>query len=164
MPTVPALDYAAENNFGGVALQEAGPGETVARITIDAIGLSSCHLIKIDVEGMETDVIAGAAETIRRCRPLLYVENDRAERSAALIQQIIDLDYRLSWHLPPLFNPDNYFGAHDNAFGDILSVNMLCVPQERATPADDLPEVRSAEDDWRPIVMARLRGEAGKTP
>ena len=40
--------------------------------------------MKIDVEGMEGEVLAGASSTIARFRPQLYVENDRREKSAAL--------------------------------------------------------------------------------
>jgi len=67
----------------------------------------------------------GAEQTIRRYRPVLYVENDREEKSAALIRQLLALDYRLYWHLPPLFEPRNYFGVTENVFGRIVSVNML---------------------------------------
>ena len=96
---VPKLNYAATNNFGGISLGSCVAGEQVPIVTIDSYNLSSCHLIKIDVEGMEGDVVAGAEDTIRRCRPLLYVENDRKEKSQALIQQIAALGYRLYWHL-----------------------------------------------------------------
>ncbi len=154
---VPKLDYAAENNFGGIALGQAGAGETVAVATIDAMGLAQCHFIKIDVEGMEGDVIAGAEQTIRRCRPLLYLENDRADSSAALIQQLFGLGYRLYWHLPRLFNPENYFGQAENVFGDVISINMLGVPEGGNAPVAGLHEVRSPQDDWKPLALAELR-------
>ena len=41
--------------------------------------------MKVDVEGMELEVLRGAAQTIQRCKPALFVENDRDEKSAALI-------------------------------------------------------------------------------
>jgi len=36
--------------------------------------LTKCDWLKIDVEGFELDVLLGAEETIRRCRPTLLVE------------------------------------------------------------------------------------------
>lgn len=53
-------------------------GHRVQAITIDQYArekkLDGVRLIKIDVEGAETDVLEGAAETIRRCRPILVLE------------------------------------------------------------------------------------------
>lgn len=90
--------------------------------------MAACHFIKIDVEGMEGDVLAGAVETINRFRPALYVENDRKEKSTELIERLLGLDYRLYWHLPPLFNRKNFAGHEEDVFGQIVSVNMLCLP------------------------------------
>lgn len=57
-------------------------------------------LIKIDVEGYESQVLAGASETLARFRPLLYVEfNDEILRDAGsssmeLLGQFRDAGYR----------------------------------------------------------------------
>ena len=144
---VPALDYRASGNFGGVALG-GGDGDDVPVETIDALGLARADLIKIDVEGMEVEVLAGAAATIRRCRPVLYVENDRAERSRQLITALLDLDYRAWWHFAGLFNPGNFFGVAENVFEQILSVNLLCFPAAwQMTVAGGIP-VLGPDDDW----------------
>ncbi len=42
--------------------------------TLDSYGFTDVGFIKIDVEGFETAVVQGAAETIRRERPILLVE------------------------------------------------------------------------------------------
>jgi len=147
---VPAIDYTKAGNFGGLGLgnRELSDGEPVTVVTVDGLGLPACHMIKVDVEGMEEDVLAGAEETIRRFRPKLYVENDRQERSGALIQRLFDLDYRLYWHLPPLFNPDNFFAEAENLFGQIVSVNMLCVSRSVPQHVQGLREITSPEADW----------------
>jgi len=145
---VPNLDYAAAYNFGGVALGESPDGERVPLLTVDSLNLPACHLIKIDVEGMESDVIAGAEETIRRFRPVLYLENDREKRSAALIRQLLALDYRLYWHLPPLFNPQNFFGASENVFGGIVSANVLGLHRLESRNVTGLREITDSEDRW----------------
>jgi FkbM family methyltransferase len=62
---VPPLDYAATNNFGGVALG-AAEGEAVEVVTIDDLGLTRLRLLKVDVEGMESEVVTGARTTIAR--------------------------------------------------------------------------------------------------
>ena len=131
---VPHVDYYSLGNFGGVSM--ANEGEAVLLLTLDGFQLPRCDLIKIDVEGMESEVINGAEETIRKFRPILYVENDREEKKEALIQQIRDLDYECYWDTPKLFVYDNFKGDKVNRFGGVVSINMLCVPKEKnITPA-----------------------------
>jgi FkbM family methyltransferase len=147
---VPRLDYRAENNFGGIPLAPANStddiSEGVPAMRIDDVHVPRCDFVKIDVEGMEQDVVAGAERTIRTYRPMLYVENDRRDRAAALVGALREMDYRLFWHLPRLFSAENFFGESENVFGRIVSVNMLCVPSERPIKTA-LREVR--DGDWR---------------
>jgi FkbM family methyltransferase len=138
---VPPMDYARPANFGGLSLTKAGLGESVAARQLDSIGrLTRLKLIKIDVEGMESAVIRGATATIKSHRPALYVENDRVDKSAELIELIRSLDYRMYWHRPPLFNPGNYFGEKENIFPNLISVNMLCLHKSQET-VEGLQEV-----------------------
>jgi hypothetical protein len=118
-------------------------------VTLDGLALPACHALKIDVEGMEAEVLRGAAATITRCRPALYVENDRRERSAALIALIGGQDYAMWWHLPPLFVPDNFAGEAADDFPGIVSINMLCLPRERAITVAGLRPVSGPDD--RPL-------------
>jgi FkbM family methyltransferase len=46
----------------------------VRTLTIDSLNLAECTAIKIDVERAEPLVLAGARETLARCRPELLVE------------------------------------------------------------------------------------------
>ena len=53
--------------------------ETFTRLDVrverlDSFEFFDISLIKIDVEGAELDVLAGASETLRRSRPLLFIE------------------------------------------------------------------------------------------
>jgi FkbM family methyltransferase len=141
---VPALDYGAEFNFGGVAVQAAGEsvqGLRTRAAPLDNLGLAACHLIKIDVEGYEAQVLRGAAATIARCRPLLYVENDRPDRQQEVISLVAEMGYRLYWHLPPLFTPDNFNGCAEDVFGPVVSINMFCLPRELGAELGGLAEI-----------------------
>lgn len=56
------------------------PGEDVPVIPLDALGLHP-DFVKIDVEGMERDVLLGGADTIRNFRPVVMIEeNGLSER------------------------------------------------------------------------------------
>jgi FkbM family methyltransferase len=149
---VPALDYRGVNNFGGIPLGVAH-GEDVTVVTLDQLGLARVCLIKIDVEGMELDVLTGARATLARCRPMLYVENDRADKAEALVARLTADGYRMWWHLPPLYNPDNFLGNPQNVFGNIVSFNMVCLPRESAVPPQGMREVASPQE-----ASAFLRG------
>jgi FkbM family methyltransferase len=123
-----ALDDLASKNFGGIAV---GAGDlNVEVITLDSLDVLYVSFIKIDVEGAERDVLLGARALIERDKPVLYVENDRREKSAELITLLTELGYRLFWHKPPLFNPSNFRGHPDNVFGAIVSLNMLCLHKD----------------------------------
>lgn len=146
---VPRLDYTASDNFGGISLDDGNTGETVEVIPLDALALDACELIKIDVEGMECEVIAGAERTIGQHRPYLYVENDREENSARLIGQLLDLDYRLYWHFPTLFSADNFYGVDENIFEGVVSTNMFCVPNETTAQLQHFIPVTGPDDSWQ---------------
>jgi FkbM family methyltransferase len=146
---IPPLDYHRPNNFGGLALGNYQQGERVAVITLDSLQLPRCDFLKADVEGMEQSVLEGARETIARHRPLLYVENDRREKSASLIEFILSLGYNLYWHLPRMFNPTNYFRNETNEFGNIVSVNMLGVHRSVKASIQGLRPIESPTSDWQ---------------
>jgi hypothetical protein len=42
--------------------------------SLDDFELAKIDFIKIDVEGFETDVLLGAAQTIERCKPVILIE------------------------------------------------------------------------------------------
>jgi FkbM family methyltransferase len=141
---VPSLNYERVDNFGGVALGGA-QGEDVELVTVDSLALPRLRLLKVDVEGMECEVVSGARGTIERFQPALYIENDRAEHSRRLISLLFDIGYRLWWHITPLFNPANFFRHPKDIFGDVVSFNMIGFP--RATPpAITLPEILTPDD------------------
>jgi FkbM family methyltransferase len=122
---VPWLSPISPENFGGLSLHGASDGERVPLRTIDDCELPACQLIKLDVEGMEIEALRGAANTIRRCRPHLYIENDRKHTATAMMKLLQSWDYDLYWHTPPLFAADNFAGDGENIFGPTVSLNMM---------------------------------------
>lgn len=51
-----------------------GALQSVYLVTIDQFNLSNVGAIKIDVEGGEREVLAGARDTIARCKPTIIIE------------------------------------------------------------------------------------------
>jgi len=124
---IPPLNPIVENNFGGLSITEHEKGDEVAICTIDDMNLGKCDFIKIDVEGMEPEVLQGGMNTIVLCRPVMYIEVDR-EENMELIQVLLEeLKYKATMHTPPLYSPD-YSGK--NVFDDVVSKNVLAIPSE----------------------------------
>ena len=149
---LPPLDYGAVFNFGGVSIlpPDAQQGIRTPVVTLDSLELPACHVIKIDVEGFEPQVLRGAQATIMRHRPVLYVENDRAQNQQEVISLIDELGYRQYWHTPPLYDPKNPNGCAENVFPGIVSVNLFCLPKERP---DDVAGVDPIDPgNWRSPV------------
>jgi FkbM family methyltransferase len=96
----PEPDYTKQASFGSFELRPrvgtefigqpvdySKPTITVRSITLDSLGLDRLDLLKIDIEGMEAEALQGAAQTIARCKPILFIEtvkSDKAMISAAL--------------------------------------------------------------------------------
>lgn len=87
------------------------------------------------------EVLRGAVATIRRCRPILYLENDQKDRSAALFEFVYSMGYRIWQHMPRAFSPHNFRGNLKDINPDCVSENILCVPAEFETVVVGLPEI-----------------------
>lgn len=132
---VARLDPCVDNNFGGLEMGNKGEGlhDSVALLTLDAFAeLPHVEFVKIDVEGMESDVLDGGRRLIAKHRPILYVENDRAHKSEGLLALLGALDYTVWKHDPPLFTAENFNGDPENRWPGIVSHNLIGVPTERA--------------------------------
>jgi FkbM family methyltransferase len=145
---LPHIDYSKPNNFGGASLsrEQRLHAEAIDVTTLDSrLPDVPVLLIKIDVEGMEEDVIRGGSNLIRKHRPLLYVENDRIEKSRSLVALIMELGYRLWWHIPELYSKNNFFQVGENIFGKAASFNMICACHGHEATAG-LVEIKSPDE------------------
>lgn len=140
----PDMDYSVPNNFGalGKACFDDLPAEERATINMTPVQvrvIDKCEaiqasekisLIKVDVEGMEREVLEGARQTIAKHQPILYVENDKPKHSQALLDYIYNtLAYRAWWHITNLYNPANFKQNSMNVYPEIVSFNIICVPE-----------------------------------
>lgn len=127
-------NYLSKGNFGGIEMggtvRSEARHQTVPCVRLDDfLPIEEVGFLKIDVEGFELEVLKGAEKILERSQPILYLENDRIERSPQLIQWLFDHQYRLWWHLTPLFNAANFRGVAENDFANLGSCNMLCLPR-----------------------------------
>lgn len=135
---VPAIDFTQPDTYGGVALSNKAAGEPVSIISIDeSVRVPACHFMKIDVEGMELDVLRGAHRLITRMKPVLYVEHNDTQTGRWVLEFIAAHGYRAYLHEPPLFNPENYFRKQEDVFAGQFEGqihNLLCLPADYPAP------------------------------
>lgn len=132
--------------------------QTVLRLRLDDLQLTSLGFAKIDVEGHEMDLLDGAMATIERCHPRLLVECDARTGShpGDVLGRLGPLGYE-GWFLhrgdlAPVADFD--VGLHQGQrkeFGrprpDGLVMNFMFLPSTETTP-----------------VVQALRGLIGGSP
>jgi FkbM family methyltransferase len=91
---IPEPNYLAPASFGSFELRKTAKTEfigqdidyrktrPVPQISVDSLGLERLDLMKIDVEGMEEDVLKGAAESIGRHSPIMMIEILKSDGAA----------------------------------------------------------------------------------
>ena len=125
------LESDGKVNSGGLELGKHRDGRKVPMATVDSLVLKDqpVSLIKIDVEGMEPDVILGAMNTIELHRPVVYFEADRDnyKKSVMLLHQ---QGYRCYTHQPPMYREENHKGAGNPWDGKMVSFNVVAMPDD----------------------------------
>ena len=160
---VPIMDPETQQNFGAFEISGYKTGEPVEIITIDSLPLEACSLIKVDVEGMEKEVLTGANDTIRQFRPLMFVENNNLEKSEELIDIIFAMDYVVWWVIADYFRPSNFFKNEENVFSTSApSADLFCVPVEQPVNITGPELVRDTTDNWlvaRERIVAAIKSD-----
>jgi len=135
---VPPENHQSRKDFGSVSYVDSSAKSNrgrglipISMITLDDLSLERCNLIKIDVEGMELDVLLGAVETIARYRPPIYFEQAREEYFAETFEFFQRADYSLFWHVSDPFNRNNFRRHAENIFGGTREINVVAIPREK---------------------------------
>lgn len=159
-----AISYRRVPTISGDQLLEADIAVS-AQVTLDMFAALPVDFIKIDVEGMEFDALAGARALLLRRAPIIYFEQNGPAMFAAIHGLLSDLGYQLFWHVCYPFNRQNFRGSDVNIFGEATELNVLAVPRARfeSDPAlferirFDVNEARTAAFD-RPLAMDPAAG------
>jgi FkbM family methyltransferase len=155
---VPLLKFSKMENVGSVHLRdapEASPFEmTRAPVTtLDEWELPSLNFLKLDTEGHESRILNGARATIKRCRPIIYFENDRAAHQGPTIEILAQLEYDQYWHSVPMFRPSNFNRYPDDIFTQTYSLNTLAIPAELRTNVAGFEKIDP--HNWRSPIPVR---------
>ena len=107
-------------------------------MAIDDLDLMACDLIKVDVEGLEPEVLEGAAKTIDRLRPVVYAECVLLEPAWECVKLMRAHGYRALLKLTTAYNRRNFRADSEDIFTGAKEAAVLFLPEERraALPAD----------------------------
>ena len=114
-------------------MMPASSGTSFASIRVpcvrldDILGQEVVGILKIDVEGFELEVLKEQKLLIEDSRPLIYVENDRVEKSHPNVSGYGLRTIECGGTLPPLYNANNFFGIAENIYPNVFSINMFAV-------------------------------------
>jgi FkbM family methyltransferase len=136
---MPDVNYQEVDDYGSVSVDAevsefdyTNPNLT-QMVTIDSLRLPKVDFIKLDVEGYEPNAIRGAAETIKKHRPWLWVEYNNCQGSyiheiiKAVVNEIVT-DY------------SHWFIIDDGQ-------NMICAPNEKLATVN-LPYLTATWRGW----------------
>jgi FkbM family methyltransferase len=152
-----AIDVAEPRSYGSAAIGDASAKLHPIRIpatTLDALDLPSCALVKIDVEGMENQVLLGAERLLSACAPLIYAECNTVDAGSRVISRLRMCGYDVWMHLADAYNPCNWRGNATNIFGNAKEAALVGVPIRHRITCASLPcgkqerffEIRTLDD------------------
>lgn len=162
---IPNIDISKRANFAGISLTSAGVGVPTTKITLralDSLFIDRVDLAKIDVEGMEAEVLLGARELFQRSMPVLQMEINDLAHAASLLHLLQEMKYFpfvMTW---PAFNPDNFNHLSNNWFGVAHESAILAIPPNNE---DFLAKARTLADSLEPVTtMEELADAFLRTP
>lgn len=154
-----SISIEAEENLGAssvktsvVEVDSIGEESKFRALSIDSLNLTEVDFIKVDVEGAESDVLSGAVETIRRCRPIIFFEVNFIQDALNAIEQLKGQDYHLFGAVEQAFNPNNFLGSTKDIFDGGKECGILAIPSCRyeslhsSIVASLLATVKTADD------------------
>jgi FkbM family methyltransferase len=153
------MDYMKENNFGAVSFTAKKKhflellwlrrnrfryATRVPVIPLDELfDGKPVSLIKIDVEGMELDVLRGARNLLASTRPAVFFEQTTAHRLVDTRLFLTRVGYRLFWLETHPFNLNNFRQTKENIWSR-TETGIIALPKA-ITPAGSLTEVQDAD-------------------
>lgn len=94
-------DWPNVTNIGDTSINTERRGVQVHQITVDSLNLTKLNFVKIDIQGSELGCLKGAAQTIFKFKPYIFIEIEERQlnkfglTSNDLISYIKNIGYKL---------------------------------------------------------------------
>jgi FkbM family methyltransferase len=141
-PTVPRAGQSDPTNLGATSFADETATPESAMLPERAMTLAQLRaeygdfdLIKLDVEGMEQEILRGDCEHLGRGGTTLWVECNECLQSLDLATMLLSWGLDIYYFAFPSHNPDNFRGADEPIFPWAYEAGLLVAP--RAPPQLD---------------------------
>ena len=94
--SIPQPNYFIPSSFGSMEIKQSEKSENIGQslvqtelinqITLDSLSVNNVALLKIDVEGMEFEALAGAERLISNTRPIIWIEHIKVDERKLKLQ------------------------------------------------------------------------------
>jgi tetratricopeptide (TPR) repeat protein/tRNA A58 N-methylase Trm61 len=108
-----------------------GSDAVVPADTVDALLLDRLDLLKVRSGADAVDILEGAAATLWRLRPLLFLAAQDEAALGQLCRQVSAYGYRCWRMVLPLFAPGNFNRREEDIFAGEVALALLAIPEER---------------------------------
>jgi FkbM family methyltransferase len=177
-PTTPRAGLTDPTNLGATSFADQAAAPQSAMLPERAMTLTELRaehgdfdLIKLDVEGMEQEILRGDCEHLARGDTTLWVECNECPQSLDLGKMLLSWGLDIYYFAFPSHNPDNFRGEDEPIFPWAYEAGLLVAP--RTPPQLDatliahsciLRPVKTVEDlrealwhtpRWLPAELAR---------
>lgn len=109
----------------------AASGSPYMKLKLDDLHLPNCKLIKIDVEGMELEVISGALETISENKPILFYEQNSVENFHEIQKILNHQNYVSFWSVTKAYPKFNIRNNKHDFFKGNTETNILAIHKDQ---------------------------------
>lgn len=153
---LPVLNLKKDNNFGAESLNNikttTASVEEVPVIPLDSLNIEKVNFIKIDVEGLEINVLKGAKNLIQQNSPIIVAEVNDLEAGSPILNWATLSNYKVFGLAELAFNPENYNLEKINIFGNSKECGLILVPSSKEAEFDSilksnlLPLIKTIDD------------------
>ena len=136
-------------SFAGPDDPDAAVATGVATLADLRVAYGAFDLIKLDIEGMELEVLRGDAVHLAQGRTALWLEANEDFRTLEVAQLLRSWGLDLFYFAFPAFNPNNFNGNSRPVYPFAFEAGLLAAPQ---TPPSLTAELRDAG-----CILRRIR-------
>ena len=129
-----ALGSSAEHVPSGITPAQVDLGMSTAIVepseTVDELQLERLDWMKINEGAAALDILTGAANTLWRLRPSLFIAAADELELANLADRLKEFSYRCFRMAAPFFNPANFNQRDTDIFAGQTALAVLAIPEE----------------------------------
>ncbi|UTW59681.1 FkbM family methyltransferase [Kordiimonas sp. SCSIO 12603] len=149
----------AAASFAG-HMEKTESGSPYMKLKLDDLNLENCNLIKIDVEGMELEVISGAQDIIAEKKPIVFYEQNTVANFHEIQKILSDRDYASFWSVSKAYPKFNIRRNEIDIFKGNTETNILAIHKDQVSQhpwTDTLTQV--TDDIYSPPELSALGEE-----